>query len=137
MDFIFITIILCIARLLNSSYVFSLKIQQTSSQKVKCIKKLQLDIFTLDLVRFHAKKKNETWIKVGTCFYSYCNETKALIHKKLRRYKKILRFNYGLIMCLIWKISWTLNISWVLSLEFLKNVLNIPQKSVYRKRTHQ
>lgn len=57
MDFIFITIILCIARLLNSSYVFSLKIQQTSSQKVKRIKKLQLDIFTLDLVRFHAKKK--------------------------------------------------------------------------------
>lgn len=46
---------------------------------------------------------------------------------------KIPRLKYGLIMCLIWKISWTLNISWVLSLEFLKNILNIPQKSVYRK----
>lgn len=80
------------------------------------------------------RKKIETWIKVGTCFYSYCNETKALIDKKLHRYKKkIPRFNYGLIMCLIWKISWTLDISWVLSLEFLKNILNIPQKSVYRK----
>lgn len=66
------------------------------------------------------KKKKEIWIKVGICFYSYCNEIKVFIDKKLYCYKKkIFRFNYGLIMCLIWKILWIMNISWVLLLEFL------------------